>query len=172
MTVSGIDSAAQLPILRHYDDYRNIHARSPAIVTGADRNDDLARIFRALGDPSRLAIFELVRDCCADGSPHEAADLRSSVSEIAAQFDLSLSTVSHHLKELRTAGLIRCERRGQHILCEVDPDALAVVEQFAASQVVASQVVAAGVVAAGVVASQVAASPAAASPAAASRKGR
>jgi DNA-binding transcriptional ArsR family regulator len=95
-----------------------------------NRTQDLAKIFRALGDPSRLAIFEVVRDCCAEDSPHSADDLRSSVSEIARQFDLSLSTVSHHLKELRTAGLIRCERQGQHIFCSVDPEALGIVEQF------------------------------------------
>jgi DNA-binding transcriptional ArsR family regulator len=94
------------------------------------RTLDLAKIFRALGDPSRLAIFELVRDCCSADSPHSADDLRSSVSEIAKQFNLSLSTVSHHLKELRTAGLIRCERQGQHIFCSVDPEALGIVEQF------------------------------------------
>ncbi len=91
---------------------------------------DLARIFRALGDPSRLAIFELVRDCCDEDSGQSADDLRKSVSEIAGQFDLSLSTVSHHLKELRTAGLIRCERRGQHIFCSVNREALEAVERF------------------------------------------
>jgi ArsR family transcriptional regulator len=98
------------------------------------KNEQLAAIFRALGDPSRLAIFQLIRDCCGDGVEHSTADVRNSVSEIASQFDLSLSTVSHHLKELRTAGLIRCERRGQHILCSVDPDVLGVVEQFVRSQ--------------------------------------
>jgi ArsR family transcriptional regulator len=94
---------------------------------------DLARIFRALGDPSRLAIFELVRECCMEDSGHSTADLRNSVSEIAKQFDLSLSTVSHHLKELRTAGLIKCERQGQHIFCSVDPEVLATVEKFVGS---------------------------------------
>ena len=94
------------------------------------RNEDLARVFRALGDPSRLAIFELVRDCCFEDTGHSPVDLRASVSEIAKQFDLSLSTVSHHLKELRNAGLIKCERRGQHIFCSVDPEILGVVEQF------------------------------------------
>lgn len=102
-------------------------------MTTETGTQDLARIFRALGDPSRLAIFELVRDCCGDEAGHTPSDLRSSVSEIARQFDLSLSTVSHHLKELRTAGLIRCERRGQHIFCSVDPDVLSVVGHFVRS---------------------------------------
>jgi DNA-binding transcriptional ArsR family regulator len=100
----------------------------------AETTQDLARIFRALGDPSRLAIFELVRECCVGDSGHSPEDLRKGVSEIASEFDLSLSTVSHHLKELRTAGLIRCERRGQHILCSVNPEVLGVVEQFVRSR--------------------------------------
>ena len=94
------------------------------------RTQDLAKIFRALGDPSRLAIFELVRDCCDQDVGQSATDLRNSVSEIAKQFALSLSTVSHHLKELRTAGLIKCERQGQHIFCSVDPEVVGLVEQF------------------------------------------
>jgi ArsR family transcriptional regulator len=92
--------------------------------------EDLARIFRALGDPSRLAIFEVVRRACADDSAHSSEELRNSVTEIAREFDLSLSTVSHHLKELRNAGLIRCERRGQHIFCSTNPESLGVVDRF------------------------------------------
>ena len=94
------------------------------------RTTDLAAVFRALGDPSRLAIFQLVRTCCAEDSGHSSDELRNSVTEIARQFDLSLSTVSHHLKELRHAGLIRCERRGQHIFCYADPEILAEIDQF------------------------------------------
>jgi ArsR family transcriptional regulator len=95
------------------------------------RDLDLALAFRALSDPSRLAIFELVRECSHAGEGRSSQDLRQSVSEIARRFDLSLSTVSHHLKELRTAGLIICERQGQHIFCRVNPDALAQIEGFA-----------------------------------------
>jgi ArsR family transcriptional regulator len=102
-----------------------------ARVSVEPKTQDLAKIFRALGDPSRLAIFELVRECCEEeGGGHSTTDLRNSVSEIARQFDLSLSTVSHHLKELRTAGLIKCERQGQHIFCSVDPEVVGLVEQF------------------------------------------
>ena len=99
-------------------------------MTTEARTQDLAKIFRALGDPSRLAIFQLVRECCREDAGHSAGELRNSVSEIAGQFNLSLSTVSHHLKELRSAGLIKCERQGQHIFCSVNPEVLAEVERF------------------------------------------
>lgn len=92
--------------------------------------DDLARIFRALGDPSRLAIYEVIRRGCADGQGHSDEEMRQNIGDIAGEFNLSLSTVSHHIKELRNAGLIRCERRGQRIFCSIDPDALAVADRF------------------------------------------
>jgi DNA-binding transcriptional ArsR family regulator len=89
---------------------------------------DLAKMFKALGDPTRLAIFELVRDCSRDGcSEDEAAD---SLSKIAERFRLSLSTVSHHVKELRNAGLIHCEKRGQRLYCSVDRQVLRELEGF------------------------------------------
>lgn len=100
------------------------------VDTAKTETKDLAKIFRALGDPSRLAIFEVVRNACSDDAGHSSEELRNSVTEIAREFDLSLSTVSHHLKELRHAGLIRCERRGQHIFCSADPEALRVVDRF------------------------------------------
>src|SRR5512146_2798964 len=81
---------------------------------------DMARVFKALGDPTRLAIFELIRDTIEPGEGHTSRELANSVSQIASGFDLSLSTVSHHLKELRDSGLIRCERRGQSIYCSVE----------------------------------------------------
>ena len=98
---------------------------------------DLAKIFKALGDPTRFAIFELVRDCGRpDGcSEDEAAD---SLSQIAGRFHLSLSTVSHHVKELRNSGIITCEKRGQRLYCSVDPDVLRQLEEFAKGTAVRS----------------------------------
>jgi DNA-binding transcriptional ArsR family regulator len=91
---------------------------------------DMARVFKALGDPSRLAIFELVRDCGHPGgcTDEEAAN---SLSQIAERFGLALSTVSHHVKELRDAGLIHCEKRRQKLHCWVDPKVLQELEKFA-----------------------------------------
>lgn len=46
--------------------------------------------------------------------------MRRCVGELGQDLEIDPSTVSHHLKELRRAGLIRVERRGKNILCWVD----------------------------------------------------
>src|SRR5512144_1314607 len=89
---------------------------------------DLAAVFKALADPNRLAIFELVRERGSGVRTVEEAE--NSISKIAREFDLSLSTVSHHLKEHRNAGLIRCEKHGQAIYCTPVPDALEAIATF------------------------------------------
>ena len=53
-----------------------------------------------------------------------------SVGEVCCQFDFSLSTISHHLKELRLAGLIRMEKRGRLIYCSVNESALELIQCF------------------------------------------
>jgi len=92
--------------------------------------EELARIFKALSDPNRLAILQLMRERCGAGCRFSAAEEGSSVSEIAKEFDLALSTVSHHLKELRNAGLIVCEKRGQWVHCAPNEDALKKIAEF------------------------------------------
>lgn len=61
------------------------------------------KLFRALGDEQRLRTLELL-------SRGEAC-----VSEIAATFDEPLSTVSHRLRLLETAGLVSRRRDGRHV---------------------------------------------------------
>ena len=91
---------------------------------------ELAAIFKALSDPNRLAILQMLRDECGGECRLEADAGGKTVSEIAGCCEVGLSTVSHHLKELRQAGLIDCERRGQWILCSPNPKALAAVREF------------------------------------------
>jgi ArsR family transcriptional regulator len=91
---------------------------------------ELAAIFKALSDPNRLAILQMLRDACGGECRFEEGELGKTVSEIAGCCEVGLSTVSHHLKELRQAGLIDCEKRGQWVHCSPNPRALAAVEQF------------------------------------------
>ncbi len=59
--------------------------------------------FKALGDPTRRRIHELLRD----------GDL--SAGDIASEFDMSWPSVSHHLSVLKNADLVLAERDGQSI---------------------------------------------------------
>lgn len=89
--------------------------------------DILAGQLKALGHPQRLRLFELIRSgchCCYVNSEEGAVGLGSRVGDLAGEFELAPSTISHHLKELKTAGLIDVERRGQFLFCRVREDAL------------------------------------------------
>lgn len=90
---------------------------------------DLAAMFKALGDPNRLAIFTFICCCGADVEIDEQSGDCCRVSEtcvgdICCRFDVAPSTVSHHLKELRTAGLVDMERRGRWVYVTVNQNAL------------------------------------------------
>ncbi len=96
---------------------------------GAKRSGvDLAKVFRALSDPTRLAIYQAIRS--GGGGAYTPEQLGDSISEIAARFSVSLSTVSHHIKELRNAGLVRCEKRGQTVYCSASTEILGEVARF------------------------------------------
>ncbi len=90
---------------------------------------EYTKVFKALSDENRLAIFQLIRERCGPCCVTEE-QAGNCVSEIARHFDLALSTVSHHLKELRNAGLIQCERRGQWVYCTPNDDVLKQIEEF------------------------------------------
>ena len=72
-------------------------------------------MFKALGDPVRLRLLSLV-------ASHEGGE--ACVCVLSAGFDLSQPTISHHLKVLREAGLLQCERRGTWVYYWVVPSAL------------------------------------------------
>ncbi|MGF6596833.1 DNA-binding transcriptional ArsR family regulator [Paraburkholderia sp. GAS448] len=79
-------------------------------MQASDLTDDqvveLAEMFRLMGDPSRLKIIA----ACL-GAP-------MCVSDIAAKHGLSQPLVSHHLRLLRAARVLRAERRGKQIFYE------------------------------------------------------
>ncbi len=67
---------------------------------------DLARMFKALGDPIRLRLRLLSRITSTPDGEICVCDITGG------DFDVSGPTISHHLKVLREAGLINSERRG------------------------------------------------------------
>ncbi len=72
-------------------------------------------MFKALSDPVRLRILSLI-------ASHEGGEC--CVCDISPAFEVSQPTISHHLKTLREAGLLDCERRGSWVYYRVIPSAL------------------------------------------------
>jgi ArsR family transcriptional regulator, arsenate/arsenite/antimonite-responsive transcriptional repressor len=96
-------------------------ATLPAICCGpateplaVHERDQLAAQFRALADPTRVAIVN-----------HLSATDEVCVCNLVDVFDLSQPTISHHLKILRDAGLVESSRRGTWAFYRLVPDALA-----------------------------------------------
>jgi len=79
-----------------------------------------APLFKALADETRLEMLGLLA----------AAGNEICACDIEAHFELSQPTISHHLKILREAGLIRGERRGTWVYYELDRDALKLLPEF------------------------------------------
>jgi ArsR family transcriptional regulator, arsenate/arsenite/antimonite-responsive transcriptional repressor len=82
---------------------------------GESQAAQLSAMFKALSDPVRLRLLSLV-------ASHPGGE--ACVCEISATFDVSQPTISHHLKLLRSAGLLDCERRGTWVYYWVIPSAL------------------------------------------------
>ena len=74
----------------------------------------MASVAKALGDPVRLQLVDVLRRHAG----------KVCVCELVPLFDLSQPTVSHHLKVLRDAGIVGSERRGLWAYYYVIPDAL------------------------------------------------
>ena len=107
-------------------------------------------VLKALANKNRLDIFQYLRhESNADFTPEQGAnppqpmsargqgprtgpgsgqlpgrDEGQGVTELARVFELSPSTVSEHLKELRRAGLIKAKKNGPWIRCRVNQDML------------------------------------------------
>ena len=76
--------------------------------------EDLAARFKALADPTRVAIIN-----------HLSAADEVCVCNLTESFELSQPTISHHLKILREAGLVESSRRGTWSYYRLVPEAIA-----------------------------------------------
>ncbi len=91
---------------------------APCCAPGADplpdgAAEELAARFKALADPTRVAIVNRL-----------AGAGEVCVCNLVAEFELSQPTISHHLRLLREAGLVEAERRGTWAYYRIVPDAI------------------------------------------------
>ena len=88
----------------------------PVVYPDVERREAerLATLAKALGDPIRLQLVDVLRKHAG----------KVCVCELVPLFDLSQPTISHHLKVLRDAGLVESERKGLWAYYYVRPGAL------------------------------------------------
>ncbi|GAA2625230.1 metalloregulator ArsR/SmtB family transcription factor [Actinomadura fulvescens] len=84
-------------------------------LMAADEAAELSKVFKALSDPVRLRLLNLI-------AAHEGGE--ACVCDLTGPFELTAPTISHHLKVLRQAGLIEGERRGTWVYYRAVPEAL------------------------------------------------
>ena len=80
---------------------------------GSEVAGQLAPLFKALSDPIRLRLLSLI-----------ASTTEACVCDLTDAFDVTGATISHHLRVLREAGLVDCERRGTWVYYWVKATAL------------------------------------------------
>ncbi len=80
-----------------------------------NRTESAAAALAALGHPARLSLFRLLVRAGPGGL---------LVGEIAAHLDMPLSTLAHHLRSLKQAGLVVQSRNGREVETRADTEAL------------------------------------------------
>ncbi len=73
-------------------------------------SDRCARLLRAVADPERLRIIQVLR-----GGPR-------NVSDLAALLNVEVVNISHHLGVLRNAGLVLDSKQGRFVIYQLHPD--------------------------------------------------
>jgi ArsR family transcriptional regulator len=88
----------------------------PTVLPEVDRDQAarLAELAKALGDPTRLQLVDILRKHAG----------QVCVCELQPLFPIKQSTLSEHLKKLRDAGIVGVERRGLWAYYYVIPDAV------------------------------------------------
>ena len=86
-----------------------------AVPVSAAEAEEMSVPLKAIADPVRLRLLSLI--ACHEGG-------EACVCDLTGAFDLAGSTISHHLKVLREAGLIASQRRGTWIYYRILPGVL------------------------------------------------
>ncbi len=91
-----------------------------ASVLDAAAADQLARMFGALGDPTRVRLLSLI-------AAYEGGE--ACICDLTEPVGLSQPTVSHHMKRLTEAGLVTREQRGKWAFYRINNDVLALLSE-------------------------------------------
>ena len=97
---------------------------------------DLAEAFKALSNPNRLTLMKrLLEDAlsCSNAERPEECEMDPTCcgfAELADELDVGKATVSHHLKELRRAGLVERIQEGRRVYVRANTERIEALRQF------------------------------------------
>lgn len=99
---------------------------------------NLVKIFKALSNAQRLKLFQMLYEGFDASDIAKKSREKNNCCQViekaftlaAERLPLSRSTLSHHFKELQNAGLITCTRKGQAFECQVNAQAVELIQQF------------------------------------------
>lgn len=92
-----------------------------------DRDKDrLSNAFKALSNPNRLRIYQQIKDKRVS----EMTDSGCGFVDFVNALKVGTPTISHHIKELANAGLIRVERQGKFVTCHLEDEMLNELKRF------------------------------------------
>jgi ArsR family transcriptional regulator len=109
-TVTAAPARTELPVLG--DDCCTVLVREPITASQAG---SLARILKALAEPTRLRLVSMV-------AAHEGGE--ACVCDLTGPLGLTQPTISHHLKILVDAGIFTRDKRGKWAFYALVPAAL------------------------------------------------
>jgi ArsR family transcriptional regulator, cadmium/lead-responsive transcriptional repressor len=89
-----------------------VSAPLPGLAHAAEELGAMARVHKALADPTRLRIV------------HRLAEGPGTVGDVMRHVRLSQPLVSWHLRQLRAAGLVETRRQGRAVVCTLSREAI------------------------------------------------
>jgi DNA-binding transcriptional ArsR family regulator len=90
-----------------------------------------AKIFKALSNPNRLELYFQIAKMHESSFP---ADSECFVTDIISSLNIGAPTISHHIKELVNADLIRTEKKGKFLICKVNEELIEEVSKLLSLQ--------------------------------------
>lgn len=95
------------------------------------KTENLAKIFKSLADENRLKILLFIhrKECmCNDGK--FSCRNETCIKDLSNLLDITIPTISHHIKALVTAGLITTNRKGKWVYCKINQNTFQKINHF------------------------------------------
>lgn len=93
-----------------------------------DQQRRMSKAFKALSNPNRLQIYMEVLAHRQSGIA--APEAGCGVADLISKMNIGAPTISHHVKELVSAGLIDVEKNGKFVTCHLNEETYLEIQNF------------------------------------------